>query len=70
MITNSANARIFSIGRAVKTAIEKQDANCANSVAEKLRFRGWTYDMIYKFAYSHTGISEASWDELLREADI
>ena len=58
------------LGKDVVAAIEKQDANCANSVAEKLRFRGWTYDMIYKFAYSHTGISEASWDELLREADI
>ena len=59
----------MAIGRAVTTAIKTQDAKLANSIAEKLRFRGWTYDMIYKFAYSHTGISEASWDALLQEAD-
>jgi len=54
----------------IKQAVANNDSALARNIATYLRNKPkWTYDMIYKFAYSFTGVSAADWDALLQEAD-
>ena len=62
--------KMKTLDEAIRQAVTRPDPILAARIAEKTRFRyGWDWQNLYDRAFKITRVSQADWDELIREGE-